>query len=495
MTRQVRRVATVMLVLFGALFVNLNVIQLIRADEFVNHPANHRLLLQEYKIQRGPIVVGDERIAFSVETDHQLKYLRRYDPARLYAHLVGYYSVIFGRAGLEAALNEMLTGTPTDLLAQNLAQLLGAQDPAGNVVRLTVDPAAQKAAHDALGDRPGAIVALDPISGAVLAHVSNPTYDPNLLSSHDPEQIRTYWQQLENHPDKPLANRATQRRYQPGSTMKLVVAAAALEHGFSVDTAFEDVPSYSPPGTTHAIRNYGGGTCRGGGTLTLAEALVVSCNTVFARLGVELGADALVEQAEKFGFNRRPPYELPVVESVIPDDLDPPQAAQAALGAFDVQATALQTAMVVQAIANRGVLMRPHVVAEVLDRSGRRVRGADSGPWIDGAFTAQAMTENNAAKLGDLMVRAVRDGTGRRAQIDGATVGGKTGTADPGQRITPHVWFAGFAATPDPGGGAPVPRVAVGVVLPNAGEGATGGGLAAPMARAVMAAALQRTGG
>lgn len=489
MNRQVRRVTLGMLVLFGALFVNLNLIQLLRANELANHPANRRLLIDEYQHRRGPIVVGEEQVAFSVPTEGKLKYQRRYRPRSRYAHLLGFYSLIYGRAGLEGALNETLTGTPSEQLAGDLARLLGQRDPVGNTARLTIDRKTQEAAEEALGDRIGAVVALDPRSGAVLAQVSHPTYDPNRLSSHDPQEIRKYWARLQQDDDQPLADRAIQRRYAPGSTFKLVVAAAALEHGLDPSTAFRDTAGYTPPQTTKSIGNYGGGTCAGGGSISLAKALVVSCNTVFARLGVELGADAVVTQAERFGFNRRPPYELDVVESVTGEALtadNPPAAAQSAIGARDVQATAMQMALVAAAISNSGVLPRPHVVAEVLDPSGRQIRGAKRGPWVEGRRTAQAMSPSAARTLADLMVDVVKEGTGQRAAISGVRVGGKTGTADPDERVTPNAWFVGFA------GDDTAPEVAVAVVLPQAGEGATGGGDAAPIARSVMAAVLDR---
>ncbi|MGH3443540.1 MAG: peptidoglycan D,D-transpeptidase FtsI family protein [Nitriliruptorales bacterium] len=489
MTRQIRRVSLVMLLLFGALFVNLNVIQLLRAEEFANHPANRRLLVAEYGIERGAIVVGDRRIAFSEPTGGDLKYVRRYDPPFRYAHLLGYYSVLLGRDGIERALNEELIGTSTDLLAQNLAELLGERDPVGNSLRLTIDPRVQATAQEALAGRTGAVVALDPTTGAVLAHVSTPGYDPNRLSSHDLEDIRAYWEQLQEAPDDPLADRAIERRFQPGSAFKLIVAASALERGITPDTRFDDSAAYTPPNTTRAIRNFGRGTCAGGGTLTLAEALVVSCNVVFARLGVELGAERLVDMAERFGFNRRLPYVLGGVESVIPRDLDAPATAQSSIGARDVQATAMQMAMVAAGIANDGVLMRPYVVEEILDPSGRPLGGPDSGPWVDGSFTAQAVSRETARTLQDLMVRVVGEGTGRRAAIDGAIVGGKTGTADPGEDMPSHAWFVGFAGSRAEGGGIS-PQVAVAVVLPSAGDDATGGVDAAPIARAVMEAAL-----
>ena len=489
MTRQVRRLSGLMLGLFLALFVNLNVVQVLRADDLADHPANGRLIIQEYRIRRGSIVVGDTPIARSEGTDDEYKYLRVYEPATLYSHLVGYYSIEVQRAGLERTMNDPLTGTRTDILAENLAQLFGERDPAGDTVRLTVEPAVQQAAADAVGPLTGAVVAIDPRTGEVLAHYSNPTYDPNVLSSHDRGSIQEYWRQLNDDPARPLIDRAVFERYQPGSVMKLIVAAAALEHDIGVDTQFEDPVSYTPPGTTRPIHNYSGGTCEDTGTITFGQALIVSCNTVFARLGVQLGADRLVEQAEKFGLNRRPPYELPVSASVIPKELDQPATAQSAIGARDVQVTALQMAMVAGAIVNDGVLMRPRVIVEVLDPSGRRLSATSAAPWVDGPYTAQAVSRETAATLRGLMIRVVEVGTGHNAAIEGAIVGGKTGTADPGEEVTPHAWFVGFAEVPEGGGGS-VPRVAVAVVLPNAGEGATGGGTAAPIARAVMAAAL-----
>lgn len=485
MTAQVRRVAAVMLVLFAALFLNLNWLQVIRANELANHPDNRRLLIQEYEIRRGTVIAGDQQVAFSEATEGTLKYQRRYEPPTRYAHLLGYYSIVYGRAGLEAALNEALVGAPAGLLAENLAELLGQRDPVGNTVRLTVDPATQSIAQEALGDRTGAVVVLDVASGAVLAHVSTPTYNPDRLSSHDTEDARAYWQELNEDPRRPLVDRARSDRYQPGSAFKIIVAATALERGLTPSTSFQDRASYTPPQTNRAITNFGPGPCAGGGTIDLMQSFVVSCNTVFAELGVELGADALVEQAERFGFNRRIPYTLSVAESVIPGDLDPPATAQSAIGARDVQATAMQMALVASAIANDGVMMRPHVVAEVLDPSGRRTRGADVRPWVEGSMTAQAVSRETAKALQELMVGVVNRGTGTAARIEGARVGGKTGTADPGEGLASHVWFVGFGSVEGR-------TVAISVVLPGAPEGATGGGVAAPLAREVLRVALRR---
>lgn len=480
MSRQIRRVATLMLLLFAAMFVNLNVIQLVRSDELATNPANRRLIIREYEIERGPIVVGEQEIVHSVATDDDLKYLRVYEDPQLWSHLTGYYSFVLQRAGLESAVNEALTGTSTEVLAQNLAELLGGRDERGNTVQLTIDPDVQREARRALGDRIGAVVALEPTTGAVLASYSNPGYDPNLLSSHDAQSILDNWTALQEDPARPLLDRVTRAAYPPGSTFKLITAAAALESGqLEPGSALADLAEYAPPQTTRAITNFSPGTCSGSSTITLADALRVSCNTAFAKLGVDLGAEALIRTAERFGYNRQPPYVLPTVRSVIPKELDPPATAQSAIGQRDVRVTPLQAAMVVAAIVNDGKVMKPHVVAQVLDPTGRPVRGADSGAWSEGRFDGQAVSPRTSQLLREMMVGVVNDGTGRAARIPEVEVGGKTGTAQvPGETST--VWFLGFAGD----------RVAVAVVLPDAGGDATGGGDAAPIAKAVMEAAL-----
>ncbi len=482
MNQTIGRVATVVLVLFATLFVNLNVITLLRADDLANHPANRRLIVREYQIARGPIVVGEDAIAMSTPTDGELRYLRTYPEGRRYAHLTGYYSIVLQRAGLESSLNEQLTGRPTEVVAQNLSELLGGRDLAGNAVVLTIDPAVQRAAEEALDGRTGAVVAIDPATGAVLASYANPTYDPNPLSSHDTVEIRTAWDELLADPDRPLIDRALREVYPPGSTFKLIVAAAALERGMSPTQEFPDELVYDVPLTSADIGNYGGGLCAGGQDISLSDALRVSCNTVFARLGVQLGAEELHDQAERFGFNRPVPFELPTVASVVPDDLDPPATAQSAIGQRDVRSTPLQMALVAAAIANDGVLMRPHLVATVRDPEGARVRGPDNGRWTDPPGDGRAVSARTAAQLREMMIAAVQSGTGVRARIDGVEVGGKTGTAQTGG--DPVAWFVGFADD----------RVAVAVMLPDVGEGATGGQLAAPVARQVMEAALRNQG-
>lgn len=481
MSHQIRRVATVMLVLFGVLFVNLNLIQLLRGEELVNNPANRRLLEREYEIERGEILVDETEIVRSEPTDGELKYLRRYLESRQYAHLTGFYSFVLGRAGLERSLNETLTGASTSALAENLTQLLIGRDAKGNTIRLTVEAEVQATAREALGDREGAVVAIDPRSGAVLASYSNPTYDPNQLSSHDAAAILESWRSLQNDPDQPLLDRVTRGFYAPGSTFKLVVAAAALEEGLQPSTALQNLPEYTPPQTTVAIPNFSPGPCGdGASTITLQDALTVSCNSVFAKLGVDLGPEVLASMATRLGFNREVPYELPVETSRFPGDLDPPATAQSAIGQRDVRWTPLHAALVVSAIVNDGTMPAPHVVEEVLDPASRILRGASQELWRMDGGDARSMSQRTAEQLREMMVSVVARGTGTRAAIEGVTVGGKTGTAQNPADETATAWFVGFAED----------QVAVAVVVPNAG-GQGGGVVAAPIARAVMAAALR----
>ncbi|MEX0952421.1 MAG: penicillin-binding protein 2 [Nitriliruptoraceae bacterium] len=483
MNRAIARVSTILLVLFGVLFVNLNLITLLQADALANHPSNRRLIVREYEIARGPIVVGEQAIAQSTPTEGELRYLRTYPDGPLYAHLTGYYSIVLQRFGLEAALNEHLTGRPTEVVAQNLSELMGGRDLAGNAVVLTIDPTVQRAAADALGDREGAVVALNFRTGAVLASYANPTYDPNPLTSHDTSVIRAAWDDLRVDPQRPLVDRALRELYAPGSAFKVIVAAAALERGLLPTSMFPDERTFDVPLTTADISNFGGGLCAQGEQISLADALQVSCNTVFARLGVDIGAEDLVAQAERFGFNQPLSFDLPVATSAVPDagDLDVPSTAQSALGQRDVRATPLQMALVAAAVANDGVLMTPHLVSTIRTPEGARIASAEPERWTAPAVDGRAVSSRTAAQLRTMMIDTVQRGTGIRARIDGVAVGGKTGTAQ--TAADPIAWFIGFAGD----------DVAVAVMLPDQPDG-TGGSIAAPVARQVMQAALDRRG-
>jgi peptidoglycan glycosyltransferase len=482
MTRAVRQVTWVLFALIGVLIINLQAITLLQADGLADQPTNTRQLVEEYATQRGPIVVGDDAVARSVPssiTDDPLAYLRSYPFGTRGAHVIGWDSIVVGASGIEEAFDEELSAAAEGVLAAELAELLGQRDATGSTVRLTLDPDVQAAAERALGDNVGAVVAIDPRTGEVLAHASTPTFDATPLADHDPATALAAWDTLRTDPGRPLLDRATRELYPPGSTFKLIVAAAALEAGLAIDTSFPDDLIYQPP-VGQPIRNYSREVCSDGKTISLARALELSCNTVFARLGVELGQDQIRAQAQAFGFDRSIPYDLPVADSVFPKNTDDAQLAQSSIGQFDVRATAMQMAVVVAAIANDGKLQTPHVVRDVRDASGRLMAGPQARPWDEGRFGSEAVSQRTATLLQQMMVGVVERGTGTRAVIPGVRVGGKTGTAQDPSNDSSTAWFVGFAEQ----------KVAVAVVLPDAG-GPGGGQIAAPIARAVMEAALR----
>jgi penicillin-binding protein A len=486
MERQIRLVATGFLILFGLLGLNINYIQVIAASDLANNPANKRLLIQEYDVQRGQILGSDGRtvIATSEETEGALKYLRRYPLGPLYAHLSGYYSFVFGRSELEQSYNDELSGRAPEVALQTFVDEVLGRDRRGASLVLTIDPQLQQAAAAGLGERQGAVAAINPQTGEVLALVANPSFDPNVLSSHDGKAIRKAWNRLNADPEKPLLSAASDDFFPPGSTFKIVVAAAALENGITPDTTFPNPPELDLPQTTETLENFGGDHCLGGASeVTLAEALEVSCNVVFAEVGLELGAERLAEQARAFGFSGDIPFDIPFQEGNFPpaesfaDDL--PGVAFSAIGQKDVRVNALHMALIAGAIGNGGVMMEPKLVQEVRDPTGRIVRRLRPQSF------GEPLSPENAGALTRMMQAVVESGTGTAAQISGVSVAGKTGTAqNPGG--DPHAWFVAFAP-------AEHPTVAVAVVVLNGGDlgsEATGGAVAAPIARTVMEEAL-----
>ena len=479
MNATIRRSTLVMGVLMLALIINVNVLAVIQDDELRARDGNSRQIIEEYDHQRGSIVVGRRAIAESVPTRDRLKYLRKYSDGPLYAPVTGYYS-LYGATGIEKSDNDLLAGTDDRLFVDRLTNLFTGQQPKGANVVLTLNPDAQRAAYQTLGGQAGEVVALDPQTGEVLAMVSAPSFDPNLLASHDPTEVTDNYDRLRKDPDAPLLNRATQQVYPPGSLFKVVVAAAALESGeYQPDTVIPAPASLDLPDTSANINNYDEIPCLGG-SVTLQEALAISCNTAFARIGMDLGDDALRKQAEAFGFNEPLGIPIPVVPSVYPEDLDAPQTALSAIGQYDVRATATQMAMVGAGVANAGVVMTPYLVAE------EQAPDLSSLSTTEPQVLSRPLSSTAADQLSEMMVSVVTNGTGTVAQIDGVTVAGKTGTAQDGTVRPPHVWFLAFAPAEDP-------QVVVAVIVENGGDlgdEATGGAVAAPIARAVMEAVL-----
>lgn len=524
MNRPIRKVAIAISVLFLALFVNLNVVQVLQGNDYRDNSDNRRVLLNEYSNPRGQIVVDGQAIAESRKTDDELKYLRVYPRGPVYAPVTGYYSSIYGKYGIESAENGVLTGDDARLFGTKLAGLLTGRDPKGGSVELTVNRAAQEAAYKAMGNRRGAVVALDPKTGAILAAVSTPSFDPNKLSSHSTSAMTSAKRAYDRDPKNPTLNRAFRQVYPAGSMFKVIDTAAALSSDPKV-TARTRLPSpntYWPldtgrksacpaNGEAACIENFDGETCDNGSTATLGHALAKSCNTTFSKYVTEtLGGDKLAAEAQKFGLDA--PYS-----GDSPGDLCDPFAlkiplgvcrstpgstsdlagddtlAQTAIGQRNVGVTPLQGAMLSSAVANNGTLMKPYLVAKEKRPDLSTLESAKPEQLN------QVLDPSRDAELLDMMVGVVEDpaGTGgpaRITELPDIRVGGKTGTADHGVRgkngkfPPPHAWFTGFALQRGE------PRIAVSVIIEDggvSGNETTGGLAAAPVAKKVMLAYLR----
>ncbi len=485
MNKPIRVLSIFALVLFGLLLVNANYVQVFRANSLDAMSANRRARDAECSRERGPILVGNRTAARSLASDDRLKYIRRYPQPKLYAPVTGYFSCYYGTRAVENSENSILSGSDSRLFVNQLLDLVGNDQPQGGSVLLTVNPAAQDAAYQGLlnlpGNTKGAVVALDPKTGAILADVSVPSYDPNLMATHDFNAATAEYKKLTAGTAPDFISRSTQTLYPPGSTFKLVTAATALSNGYSPDSMVQGGASLKLPQTSHLLHNENGSDC-GGDQITLTQALVVSCNVSFGDLGLKLGADKLRAQAEKFGFNENYLTQLPFSASRFPSDVDEPETALSAIGQFDVAATPLQMAMVAAGIANGGAVMTPYVVDEV--RSPDLSVLSKAEPQV----LHQAVSGTVAGDLTQMMVDVVNSGTGIPAQIPGVSVAGKTGTANSLTSRSPYAWMVTFAPANDP-------QVAVAVLIEQTGvarSDITGGGLAGPIARDVMRAVIEQ---
>jgi peptidoglycan glycosyltransferase len=497
MNAPLRRVGVVVLVLFALLFVNLNYVQAYKADDYRTSDYNARVQISEYERQRGSIeAAGGVVLAQSEPSNDQLKYQRKYPNADQYAHVVGYKSVNLSTTGIEKLENAYLQGNADSQVAERwLAMLTGKRTSGGNVL-LTLSPSAQKKAYDALRNRnggkgaKGAIVALDPQSGALLAAVSSPSFDPNPLASHDRNVARDAATRLDADPAKPLLNRAFSDIYPPGSTFKVIVSAAALTSGLTPESTVQGGAAYPLPNSGSVLRNAPGVVCDD--TLTLKQALTVSCNTAFGRLGAEqLGADKVKSMAQAFGFEDTPKFDqdtknvMGVTASHTGTMLDPngqvdkATVALSSIGQSNVQMTPLQGALIAATVANHGSQMRPYLIDKELagDRTSTYVAKQQE--------QRQPISPEAADALRDMMISVVDNGTGKTARINGVQVGGKTGTAENGEN-SDHGWFIGFAIK----NGKPVAAVAV--FLERAGT--NGSRDAAQIAGNVMKAIIDERG-
>jgi peptidoglycan glycosyltransferase len=480
--RPIRRVGYAVTILILVLVAQLTYLQVVDADNLANDPKNVRSTLKEVNRPRGRILTADGQVLAdeTKTTTDEYKYLRFYPQGDLFAHVVGYQSFgnLVGSTGVEQSENDVLTGQDTSLQLSNLGDVLSGKSQTNNVV-LSLTESAQKAARDALGGQKGSVVALDVRTGAVLAMYSNPTYNPNLLSVHDPQAVQDTFNAINSDAnDKPALQRAYRDRYPPGSTFKVVTSKSAIETGQATpdSPSFDVTDSFQIPGVAKPLYNFEQETCGG----TMEESLVVSCNATFAKLGYEMG-DAFPPQMDECGIDNTPPIDLepPAVESVGPRVGDPrPRFALAGIGQGDVFTSPLQMALIAEGIANNGVIREPHVVKEVQDSDGKVIQTTEPKDWTT------CMQPTTAAAVTNMMVDVVDNGTGTAAQIDGVPVAGKTGTAEtgvPGEH--PHAWFIAFAP-------ANAPRYAVAVIVEHGGvaggDNATGGAVAAPMAKQVL---------
>ena len=485
MTRELRRLSILMLAMFLALFGSVSWIQVVEAENLSAHPANKRALYDSYEVQRGAIVAGGEVIATSVPSDDVYSWQRVYADAAMWAPVTGYINPVLESAtGLEQAMNQQLSGTGGSQFLSRIERILSGQAPRGSNVVLSLDPELQQVAYDALGDLQGAVIAMEPSTGRVLAMVTSPSFDTNQLASHDAAAVEKAYAALESDPAHPLYNRAIAGNMNPpASTFKLVVASAAFASGeWTPESTLPNPARYQLPQSINTVQNSSGGTCGPGATVTIADALRLSCNIPFAELAVQLGDTAIREQAEKFGFNL--PFELPLssTPSVYPRALDDAQTALSGFGQGDVRATPLQMAMVSAGIANGGLVMNPQMVD--------RVVGPDLSvqETFDPTEFGRAIDEELAATMTRLMVANVSAGVAGNARIEGVEVAGKTGTAENGDTAPYTLWFTGFAPADDP-------QVAVTVVVEDGGglgQSGFGNTVAAPIAKKVMEAVLDR---
>ncbi|MFJ8940924.1 peptidoglycan D,D-transpeptidase FtsI family protein [Streptomyces sp. NPDC102365] len=482
MNKTIRHASVFTLLLVFALLVRATWVQFYDGQALAEDKDNRRNAIEQYAYPLGNIVVGGDEVTGSARTTgSDLKYKRTYTDGRLYAAVTGYSSQVFGATQLEGVYQQLLDGTD-NRLKNPLDTVTGKRSDPGDVIT-TIDPDVQKAAYKALGDKKGAAVAIDPRNGRILGVVSTPSYDPSVLSGGDSDA----WKKLTKDSEKPMTNRALRQPLPPGSTFKLVVAAAALEDDLysSVDERTDSENPYTLPGTTTVLANESkSAPCE---NASIRVALQYSCNNVFAKMAVDLGQDKVRAMAEKFGFNDTS-QDVPVraYTSVYPSDMDKSSTALTGIGQFDVTATPLQMAMVSAAIANGGKLVSPHMVSQISDANGDVLENYD-----DEAQGKEIVSSSTAEQLQSAMRTVVEEGTGTNARIAGATVGGKTGTAQHGENNskTPYAWFTSYAKSDSSD-----KEVAVAVVVEQsdaARSEVSGNGLAAPVAEAVMRAALR----
>ncbi|WP_371517388.1 penicillin-binding transpeptidase domain-containing protein [Kitasatospora sp. NBC_01300] len=481
-----RRAGVFCLLLVAALCVQATRVEVFQAKDLNHNAANQRLTIERYSQPRGNIRVGADTVTGSEPTGGRYDYKRTYTDGPTYAAVTGFASQAYGNTQLEGVEDDLLSGTDSRLAGWAVWDAVARRQNPGGDVYTTLNRAAQEAAMRGLGSQKGAVAAIEPTTGRILALASTPSYDPGSFAGSAAAD-QAAWNRLQADTDQPMLNRALRQTYPPGSTFKVVTAAAALAAGVVTDP---DAPTDAPypyvlPGTTTPLVNDTSACDRPGQSLDTA--MVYSCNSVLGYLGVRTGLGPMVAMAENFGFNDAR-LDMPVrpARSNFDTTMNQSQVALSSIGQFDTAATPLVMAMVAAGIANDGTVMRPQLVDKLTKADGTAVQ------LMKPAVYRRAMTPAVAGQVQKLMTDVVENGTGGNARIGGAVVGGKTGTAQHGvdNSGTPYAWFISWAK---PAGSDAVPPVAVAVVIADsAATDVTGGGLAAPIARSVMRAVLGR---
>lgn len=465
MNKQLKFLSRTVFGMFIVLFFSVTMIQFVSADELRDNELNQRSIKNSYKVERGSILVDGNPIAYSTPTDDEYRFVRQYTDGPLYAPVTGYFSRRQGMTGLEGAMNQDLSGLSGSQFFTRLMRTITGEEPQGSSVETTLSGSVQAATAAAMSEFKGAAIAMDPATGEILSMVSSPSYDPNLLSLNDDSEVIANYSSLVDDPNDPLFNRTIGGDlYFPGSTYKLLVAAAAIENGTATPTStFANPTALALPGTSHEIKNNWSGTCGTGVQTTLMQAITMSCNIPIAELAMSMDRDAVPNMAKAFGFEQDLSIPLEVTPSKSPVPADDAQVAISSIGQLDVRATPLQMAMVSAGIANDGVVMTPYLVDRVITPDLRTEQQTEPSEF------ANPISESTAQALQSMMENGVNasEGAANGAQIEGARVGGKTGTAengfdDNGDALPYTLWFTGYAYMGDK-------QVAIAVVIEDGG--------------------------
>lgn len=489
MDRRIRRLGIFLILLFGLLFLQLNNLQVFQASKLDNKPGNVLTASSTNIEPRGQIVSRNGTVlAESVPVSDKYHYQRKYPYGSLYADITGFDSIIYGTDGIESSYNKYLVAQPnpitslSDIFSNNKKYVT-------NTVVLSVSAKLQQQAEKSLGKLKGAVVAIDPSTGAILAMYSSPSYNPNLLASHSAASVEKAWHTYQSDPTQPMLNRAYRRDYPPGSTFKIVTTSAIFAHDPSL--ALKVWPyqtQISLPDTTSTLSNYAHESCGG----TLANALAVSCDTTYAQIGLKLGATNLYNEATSFGFDQVPPLDLPgVAAAQFPKASsfarNLPGVAYSAIGQENVSATALQMALVGAGIANHGAIMAPHLMSQIRNSQAQVIKSYVPRIW------KQATSASTASEVTKLMIGVVKNGTAQGIAIPGVEIAAKTGTAQTNLVASSNLssggsdnWMVAFAPAQNP-------KIAVAVVVPaqtGLSFNSTGAAYAGPVVKAMIQTAL-----